>query len=372
MIVIADLHIGRVNDSVMIDGTPSQMVDVLRRLTTITARAKMTKQCVVVAGDVFNTVNPTSRSLSLLFTWLNDCRRSGVNVYIIAGNHDAGVDWTSSTMLNSANLPNVIVVTSLQYVDVEERGITRSVLFFSHLPMQMQDRATQGHGSVSRWASGMFSKAELVISHGMIKSHDYSNDIFFEAGNAMVVEPAEFKNLKLMVLGHVHDHTRGDLWVYPGSLTINNFGELEERKGWVEVDLKDLSYEWHEFPDDVTPWVHAEIDLTDKDERSLDEDSVKELVEGAIVKVTVLTKSHGVVDEAYLRQLFGRWAHVSRFETKVVGGDAREALPEPARLSHSEILKEYLDDSDTLPGEKKAAYKLGSEIITQVMGGSDD
>ena len=367
MIVIADLHIGKVADSFMVDGVPSQTRDILRRLSAVLVRAKMLKTSIVVAGDVFNRVNPTSQSISVFFSWLRDCVAAKVPVYIIAGNHDAGVDWSSATMLANASLPNVSVITTPSEVHVVDDHVSRPVLFFPHVPTAVQESAEQGHGSVSAWASSKAPKAEFVITHGMIDSSEYSNDIFFEAGNAMRIDPAAFPKLKLMCLGHIHTCMSGDKWTYPGSLTINNFGEVDERKGWIEVDLSDLSYTWYEYPDDCTPWVHVELDLTDKDETSLSEDAVRELVEGAIVKITVLAKSHGVVNETYIRQLFGKYGYVSRFETRV-DATSLVRVPDENRVSHFDLLVDYISDMDVGDADKKLAQSIGREIIAKVMG----
>lgn len=368
MIVIADLHGGKTNDSIIVDGVPSQTSDLRKRLSGITARAKMLNTCIAVAGDVFNRVNPTTQSMSMFFEWLRDCYAHHVPVYIIAGNHDAGVDWSSMTMMYNASLPNVTVVTQPDVVMVSDGGGTFPVLFFPHVPTTVQERAEQGHGSVSRWVASQFPDAEMVITHGMIDSSDYSNDIFFEAGNAMRIEPEEFKNLKLMVLGHIHGHLKGKNWVYPGSLTINNFGEVDELKGWVEVNLSTHEYVWHEFPDDVTPWVHIELDLTDKDETSLEEDTLRSIVDGAIVKVTVFAKAHGIINESYIRQLIMQCGgHVSRFETKVtqaVTGKSTEA----SKVSHEQLLVEYLDSGDVDRKDKKRAIALARDIIAEVLG----
>jgi len=209
----------------------------------------------------------------------------------------------------------------------------------------------------------MYPKAEFIITHGMLRYGRYENEIFFEAGDAMEIEPEEFPNLKLMVLGHIHDHTFfKPSCVYPGSLTIHNFGEVNEKKGWVEVGLDSLIWEWYEFPDDVTPWVHVELDLTDKDESSLDEDQIKTLVDGAVIKITVLAKAHGVVDEVYIRKLFNQYGYVTRFETVVAEATTKIMGPQK-RLSHKELLMEYLKGVDAKEREKALALALGTKII---------
>lgn len=378
MIIIADIHLGKVNDSIFTkDGELSQTADIRKRLDSIQARARLTKQAIIVAGDIFNKMNPTTQIMSVFFSWLSACNRNGIKVFLLAGNHDGGVDWTSMIMMKNVDLPNVMVVTMPGMVKVSEEKpdnlmtYNRMVFMWPHVPLSTQASAEQGHGSVSAWAASMEPDAEFIVTHGMLDL-DYSNDIFFEAGNAMKIEPSAFKKLKLMVLGHIHNHTEGRLagggkWMYPGSLTINNFGEVDEEKGWVEVDIQTLESTWHKFPDDdVTPWVHVELDLTDKDETSLSEETIQSVATGAIVKITVLSAAHGVVNEALIRQMFNKYGWVSRFETVVTTGGAKAAT-ENVHLSHDQLLTSYLKDLDAPKGTKALASKLGKEIITEVL-----
>lgn len=373
MIIIADIHLGRTNDSFIVDGVLSQTKDIRARLKTILARAKMTHQNIAIAGDVFNRVNPTTQIISEMFSWFILCKAAGVRVYLIAGNHDAGVDWTNMRMFQSADLQNVTVFTDPdEFMVMEGRGtdeFQRKVLFWPHVPMDVREDAERGHGTVSRWVAARYPKAEFIITHGTITGTEgYENDIFFEAGDSMPIEPGEFSNLKLMVVGHIHDHmeTLKHKWIYPGSLIVNNFGEVDEYKGWVEVNLKDLKSTWHEFPDDVTPWVHIELDLTEKDETSLDEKEIEKVVSGAVIKITVLAKAHGIVNEVYIKQLFNKYGHVTRFET-VVADSAIEAVPGKRRLSCKELLSEYLDNNtDATIEEKEFALRMGAKIIEEV------
>jgi DNA repair exonuclease SbcCD nuclease subunit len=366
MIIIADIHLGRVNDSFMVDGVPSQTIDIRKRLASVLARAKLTKQCIVVAGDIFNRVNPTTQVITEFFNWLKLCKEASVEVFLISGNHDSGSDWTSMEMFHGADLSNVMVITELSYVTFKEDGYNRIALVWSHLPTATRELAEQGHGTVSKWAVTRYPKAEFIITHGTIVGESkYENDIFFEAGESMVIDPSDFSQLKLLVLGHIHEHRKSvkNKWVYPGSLTINNFGEVDEKKGWVEVDLKTLAYKWYAFPEDgVVPWMHVDIDLTDKDETALSEKEIEGLVAGAVVKIRVLAKAHGVVDEAYIKQLFNKYGYVTRFET-IIEGTTVARQKSKRRFTDKELLEQYLKGVDAPAVTKSHVLRIGTKII---------
>jgi len=368
MIVIADIHLGKVNDSIQVEGDLSQMVDAISRLDSILARARLTFQSIVVAGDIFDRTNPTTQCIAAFFGWLSRCASHKVQVVLLAGNHDSGVDWASTGMFASANLPNVIVAIQPIILPMEDSTGSRMTLFWPHVPGVTQEHAEKGHGSVSKWVATMFPGAELIVTHGMVADTDYCNDIFFEAGNAVVVEPSAFKSLKLMVLGHVHNHmeAKNGKWAYPGSLTITNFGEIDESKGFIEVCLKDLSHTWSEFPDDVTPWVHLDLDLTEKDDTCLDEAAIAGAVAGAVVKITVRAKAHGVVNESRIRQMVAKYGTVSRFET-VISTSSSESVSKGKAMSHDQRLAAFLKAADATPSERSKALQLGKEIIAGVL-----
>lgn len=383
MIIITDLHDGKTSDSFPIDSVPSQKVDLYRRLASILARAKLTRQSIAVGGDAFNRVNPSSQVFAMFFGWLNRCKTAGIDVVLIGGNHDSGVDWTNMLMFQEADLSNVTVVTKPSEVVVTDgKGdskASRITLFWPHMPAYDREKAEQGHGSISRYVASLYPKTEFVITHGtLVGGESYTNDIFFEAGDAMLIDVKEFRKLKLMVLGHIHKHIEGVVkktgkehkssakWIYPGSVTINNFGEVDESKGWVEVDLLTLEYKWHEFPDDVTPWVHVELDLTEKDESTLDEDAIEELVSGAVVKITVFAKAHGVINEVHVKQLFNKYGFVSRFETVITNTDEIGDNPETKKISRKDLLSRFLDETDATEDEKALALKMGLKFIEEV------
>ena len=367
MIFIADIHLGKTNDSIDVEGTPSQTVDIRKRLDFIQAIARMSKQTIVVGGDIFNRMNPTTQVMSVFFDWLSKCSDNDVPVILLAGNHDGGVDWTSMFMVARISMKGITTVTHPSLVEIVEDGFVRVALVIPHVPTNLQEQAEQGHGSVSKWVSTTFPKSDFIITHGMIKDSSYSNDIFFEAGNAMTIDPSAFTNLELMLLGHIHGHIKGKKWAYPGSLTINNFGEVDEAKGYIEVDLKTLKWNWTAYPEsDITPWVHVELDFTNKDETSLDESVIKQLVSGAIIKITVLAKAHGVINEAGIRKLFNKYGYVTRFETVVVTA-GNKAVKSDVTLSHDQLLVEYVKGAQEHKEVKLLALKLGREIIAGVL-----
>jgi len=367
MIVIADIHLGRENDSIMTDAGLSQTVDAMTRLDYALSIVIMRRQKVIaVAGDIFNKLNPKSSDISVWFKWLSSCRRNGVDVYMIPGNHDSGMNWGNAEMLQNAELPNVTVIQAPTMIDIDDGDNSGNVLFWPHILMSKRDELKSQGISVSEYVADMFPDTTIAITHGQVARCDYVSDVFFEAGDAMEISTKPFKKLKRIVAGHIHDHSKFGKVVYTGSLNINTFGEVDEKKGFIDLNVATGEYTWDEFPSDhVVPWVQVDLDMMDKDETSLNEADVKEIATGAVLKIVLNVKRHGVVDESYIRSMFNKYGKVTRFETVIHEGDTD--VVHRKRKSHRELLRGFLKDHATSTEvEKKLALNIGSSIIEEV------
>jgi exonuclease SbcD len=337
--------------------------------------ARDAEESIVIAGDVFNRVNPTSEMISEFFHWLSLCGDYKVPVYILAGNHDSGVDWVNTKMVGNASMSGITVISGLGTVSIREHGTKRDILMVPHLPLaERQNLYGSDNPDFVMWNAldntpDLRDKCEMCITHGQVVQSDYTNDIFFEAGNAMELYPDSLSELKLMVAGHIHDHRVYGKVVYPGSLTINNFGEVDEQKGYLRVNISTLKWEWFPFSEEnVTPWRHVEIDLTEKDESSLDPEVIERIVSGAVIKITVYAKRYGIINESYIRQLFNQYGKVTRFETVVVAdGESVDDVQEYQRLSHIDLLRNFIQGEDAKAEIKKHAMALGKPIIEGVV-----
>ncbi len=367
MLIIADLHLGKISDSIVNGNTYSQIIDTQLVLNEVLDKASKTGQTIVVAGDVFNTTNPPTWIISVWFAFLSDCKRREVSVVQIPGNHDAGVNWVNLSMIEKADLDNVVVVTNVCQIEIDNSLVT----FLPHLPLREQEEINDKYGSVGNYVTHLYPDAEFIIGHGQIRGITYSNDIFFEAGDALDINAEDFPACKLMVLGHVHKHmqysfTNGGEAVYPGSMTITNFGEVDDIKGYLEVDDR-RNVTFHEFQAKVTPYRDVAIDLVTKDDVVLDDDVIQDLATGAVIKIVVTTNDLMKVNEAKIRKAFNKWGYVSRFETiRENTVSSEKEIDISAKLSVSELLELYIADVDVPKKTRDLAIKKGAWIIQEV------
>jgi len=369
MIVGADVHLGKINDSFDLPtGEKSQTHDVVVRLNELLEVAIKDEHIILLLGDIFTRVNPTTYIISVFFRWLSECKRNGVDVYILPGNHDSGFNWINTAMIENVHLDNVHVVSSVSTITIKKR----KVFVIPHIPLETQAKIEEAEGMdkflYNEWKLG--GGASLIIGHGMLTSVDYNNDIFFEAGTAVMINSDVFDTAKLILLGHVHNFTeiksKNKSVVYPGSLTNNNFGEVDDLKAYLYVDLENLHYSVHAYSSEVTPWVDLNIDLTEKDETDIDEKTIAELCKDAVIKVTIITNGDKQIDENYIRKLVNKYGKITRFETKALSISNKINVSNKQK-SPEILLKEYIKnmdvDSDVI---KKLAIKFGRVILSKV------
>lgn len=377
MIITADLHLGKTSDSIRLkNGSWSQMYDTSVRLIELAEAAEEHNEPIIIAGDIFNSVNPKTEVIAEFFRWLGslNTKHKSISVFLMAGNHDCGVDWMNLAMLSGLNLPHVTVTERPSLVEIQGR----EVFCLPHIPLKTLENIHGEGMELGAWLIDGFPSAvpELIVGHGMIRGLEYKNDIFFEAGDALEIDVRTFPKFKLMVLGHVHKHTvytyKNQTVVYPGSDTIKNFGEVSDEKGYVRVDPGDLSWEFVPFVSEVTPYRDITIDLVSKDEVALDDATLKQASTGAVVKIKVIARDRIQVDETALRRAFNKYGYVSRFETIIQKSSKPDLIDDDTGihfdLSHDHLITEYVM---SVEGErddvKKQAISMGKQIIREVL-----
>ena len=82
---LADLHLGKRVHEISLIRDQEVMLQSIRDLC-----AKEKPEALLVAGDVFDKAIPSLEAVRLLETFLEDLSRTGLTVFLVAGNHDSG------------------------------------------------------------------------------------------------------------------------------------------------------------------------------------------------------------------------------------------------------------------------------------------
>jgi DNA repair exonuclease SbcCD nuclease subunit len=200
----------------------TRLKQIVEALRSVFAKAhELDIEEVVIIGDLFHTRGLISVQVLNSVLWeLQEAKRSGLRVYIVAGNHDQA---------NKAG-----TVTSLapfyDYADVVEtaRNIGRAY----YIPFR-EDRAYY----VEAFKTAAKLKCEVVFAHvGLQGAAIGESD--YQPKEELLVEETLCEQFKLVLCGHYHkaQYLAANV-AYTGSLIQHNFCDVNVVKGFYSIDL---------------------------------------------------------------------------------------------------------------------------------------
>ena len=372
MIIAADVHYGLSSDSVPTeDGVPSKIRWTMERLKVLAqAAVKEPDKTLVIAGDIFNSSDPSSFIFSTFLDFLAWTAELEVVVLLIPGNHDCGFDWAATEVVRSSSFSNVFTYTEPDIVDTS----VGNILLVPHMPgwrddVKLMDRLR---------FMAKERKPTVGIAHGQFSlDYKHGSEDSLEAGNAMVFNPLELVRIcPHWYIGHIHAHQ--DLMVgsvarihIPGSIITNDFAEVGQRKGYYVV-RRGKTPLFRMFPDGDWQYTVLDVDL-----RTLDrpyEKSLKERLRGNMLKVRLKVPEGEVHERLAVRAaLEALGAHVCRIETEIIRKRAsslksqKKGAPVHFELNHSALLKAFLAKTDLAPADRILAQRTGEEIIQECL-----
>jgi DNA repair exonuclease SbcCD nuclease subunit len=373
MIILADLHLGKVQDTIDKNGKPSRAVDTVERLKEAILFAHDESQAVVLAGDIFDSTHPSPWMIDLLFSALKFAKKKMVQVYIIPGNHDCGVVYSSLDYVEDL-FDCCLMVTMPKVINLEGKR----VLFLPHVVRQTMEKMNRKYGSYTGYVQNYLDKKEInsvdyIIGHAHVSGAKNSSDIEIEAGDALHFDPSEYPKYKKAVFGHIHKHQflKNGKVAYTGSVVTNSFDEAELEKGFIKLD--DDEFIHVPFATPVTEYKHIVIDLISKDTINLEEKLIQSLVQDKLVKISAYAKDPMQIDMQHIRSVFDQFGKVVRFET-IIGDDPamieEEAIDDDVftDINFQAVFKSWVNDKELVSAkEKKNAIAAADEIITEVL-----
>lgn len=377
-IVTADLHLGLKSDSVLLpSGIPSQVDLTLRRLTNMIGDGYST---IIVAGDLFDKVNPESYIIAELFKVFDYAAQKEVFIYIIAGNHDCSSMFSSTDIPHWAGYENVDVILRPEF-----RIIEGQLFFFLPHMEKKSYAATVGH---LNWKTFFEQEWELakrkydpeitsvrpvLITHGIVESKKYfpGSEVLMESGNAYFFKPTDFALFRQVFIGHVHKRmtitTEKTQIDYPGSVVMGDFGEVNNARGYLDVSVthRAVRRKFFEFTDTLYDYGRLEIDLGKNGYPS--SKWIKENVFPDLLKVVVYPRLTEDVDKVKLRKIVGdAGKHLMRLEIVRPQEKKQEVVSaSPIVFDPVELLKSFLQEKETDKELLKLELQIGKRIIEE-------
>ena len=282
----ADLHlgvsIGPVDPKTGINGRVMDYLDTLDATLDYAQENKV--DLIVIAGDCFHKPNPDP---TILREFGRRVMRMGeiAPTVIIPGNHDlpGSLDRASSVdIFGTLSVPNVTlgleykvhrIITRKGMVQVGTAPWPRRAMFVSgketraEVPVEMyKQRVAERILDMANTLEDDFPA--ILVGHFTVAGSVYGMGQILAIGEAAEVELNALEGWDYVALGHIHLHQ--DLAhgakamppvVYAGSLERVDFGDENDTKGFVWVEMGDeINYEFVEV--DARPYITIRLDVT--------------------------------------------------------------------------------------------------------------
>lgn len=183
---------------------------------------------VVHSGDVFHHVRPKIRPLFVFQKGLLRLIEEGIPVIIISGNHDAPKSYSlTSPFRLFEDLKGVHIAQRYEYERFEVGDHHFHCIPFC---LEPKDYLTEFE-RINR------TGRDVLVMHGLVES--LSNKRMRSVGEHELSDSLLKKDFDYIALGHFHGQAQisENAW-YSGSLEYFNFGEAQDRKGMLEIDLE--------------------------------------------------------------------------------------------------------------------------------------
>ena len=183
---------------------------------------------VVHAGDVFHHVRPKIKPLVVFQRGLQRLMEEGIPVIVISGNHDAPKSFSlTSPFRLFEGLRDVHIAQRYKY----ERFLVGDH-YFHCIPfcLEPQDYLTEFE-KIER------SGRDVLVMHGLVES--LQNRKMRSVGEHELKDSLLKSDFDYIALGHFHGQARvANNAYYSGSVEYFNFGECQDEKGMLLVDLE--------------------------------------------------------------------------------------------------------------------------------------
>ncbi|MEF3273255.1 MAG: exonuclease SbcCD subunit D [Chloroflexus sp.] len=289
MLHLADLHLGIENYGALDPrrGLHSRLIDYLDRLDeAITIGLEHEIDFCLIVGDIYKNRSPNPTVQREFALRIRRLREAGVAVVILTGNHDI------SPAQGRAHSVEIFATLALEGVTVADRPrrhrittrsgdlqliavpwVTRQMLLtreemvgatFATIEYELRRRLEQ---FIEQSVAGREPGVPTVLAfHGTVEGAQLGSERAMILGSDLSLPRSVLAQpgVDYVALGHIHRHqvlSEQPPIVYPGSIERIDFGERDEPKGCVLVDLALGQTRWQFVPLSARPFVSIERDL---------------------------------------------------------------------------------------------------------------
>lgn len=226
---------------------------------------------VLFAGDAFQSRNPSQIAI-YLFMKLAHKLSLVAPLVIIPGNHD--LTSSGSVLKGLELLDNIYYIETPHAIEVAGAQVFGMPwITGKHLAAKMatadkdainRDMEKLARTGIQAFLAQPFDGPRIFLGHLIMLGASFGGFAPVTLGREIFWQSSWLDGFDAALLGHIHNHQFPDPsrpWIcYAGSIERLDFGERDEAKGWVSIDLSDERPEWEFHPIPVRPMVQIEMD----------------------------------------------------------------------------------------------------------------
>ena len=380
-------------------GLPVRVMDFLKSLDEIVDTAISEKvDLVLFAGDAYKDRNPAPTFQREWGRRIIRLSKAGIPTLLLIGNHDLSPSLGRAHALeeyNTLEVPNVKVLSEPGFYGPDDLWglplqlialpwVTRSQMMAA-LDIKGDETAevySQLEERINELVQNYLERADqrlpiVLAAHASVQGAMYGSERSVMLGNDLVLSGSLVKDKRLdyVALGHIHkaqnlNEGSQPPIVYPGSIERVDFGEWEDEKFFVIVDLEKggAKVEWRKL-EKIRPFIDRKVRLVS--EKDINQKLQAELpkakeLEGAVLRLTIEypREWETLIDEAALRE------HAAgAFEFHLVKrpqSETRIRIPQDQTigdLSPYDLLDLYWKAAHLEESERTLLSKMAREVI---------
>ncbi len=366
---LADTHLGfSAYRKITENGMNQRELDVYNAFIQCINYAIDTKPDMVIhAGDLFDSVRPTNRAITVALQQVLRLSQSNIPFLVISGNHDCPkLKETGNILKIFEHIDNVFPIFNEKYEKVDLNLNDEKISLHAIPQCQTNKNFNENLKKVKTEKNSDFN---ALIVHGAVTTiKEFKMNEF----NELIIPSRIFDDgFDYVALGHYHKYTKiKENVFYSGSTENFSFSDLGVKKGLIEIDFnKNISHKFIEIKNrtmvDISPINCEKLDIQEI-ESKIKKNILEIQPEEKVLRIKLLNIPSHIfrgINFNEIRKLTKKSVH---FELKPdVQRDDIIGMQQDYKIqSIGYEFKKYLDKQVT--NNKEELEKLGTQYIQKV------
>lgn len=243
-LIVGDLHLGKglnIGRPAVGSALNSRVADQIKLLDWILDRIlEHNAEVLILTGDIYEDAKPDYILVNIFINFLKQCEVHGIEVHIIAGNHD--IRRTGSHYISILDLISTSELNNI-HIHKNMNTIYKNGVCFTLLPFR--DRRGFDCESNSEALAILAEKLpyeladippnydRVLVGHLALEGSLFVGDEIDDYANELMCPPEMFNGYDFVWMGHIHRpqvRSREPYIAHIGSLDISDFGETDHVK----------------------------------------------------------------------------------------------------------------------------------------------